>query len=48
MKKPAAIIMLILGILIALPGLAALAGGAVASAVGSIQGDGYLTSGTSP
>jgi len=47
MKKPAAIIMLILGILIALPGLAALAGGAVASAVGSIQGDGYLTSGTS-
>ncbi|MFF1879963.1 DUF4389 domain-containing protein [Pseudarthrobacter sp. NPDC058196] len=47
MKKPAAIIMLILGILLALPGLAALAGGAVASAVGSIQGDGYLTSGTS-
>ncbi|GGH92704.1 DUF4389 domain-containing protein [Arthrobacter liuii] len=47
MKKPAAIIMLILGILITLPGLAALAGGAVASAVGSIQGDGYLTSGTS-
>lgn len=47
MKKPAAIIILILGILIALPGLAALAGGAVASAVGSIQGDGYLTSGTS-
>ena len=47
MKKPAAIIMLILGILITLPGLAALAGGAVASAVGTIQGDGYLTSGTS-
>ena len=47
MKKPAAIIMLVLGILITLPGLAALAGGAVASAVGSIQGDGYLTSGTS-
>ena len=47
MKKPAAIIMLILGILITLPGLAALAGGAVASAVGSVQGDGYLTSGTS-
>lgn len=47
MKKPAAIIMLILGILITLPALAALAGGAVASAVGSIQGDGYLTSGTS-
>jgi hypothetical protein len=47
MKKPAAIIMLILGILLTLPGLAALAGGAVASAVGSIQGDGYLTSGTS-
>ncbi|WAJ34773.1 DUF4389 domain-containing protein [Arthrobacter sp. FX8] len=47
MKKPAAIIMLVLGILISLPGLAALAGGAVASAVGSIQGDGYLTSGTS-
>jgi hypothetical protein len=47
MKKPAAIAMLILGILITLPGLAALAGGVVASAVGSIQGDGYLTSGTS-
>ena len=47
MKKPAAVIMLILGILVTLPGLAALAGGAVASAVGSIQGDGYLTSGTS-
>lgn len=47
MKKPAAVIMLILGILLALPGLAALAGGALASAVGSIQGDGYLTSGTS-
>ena len=47
MKKPAAIIMLVFGILLALPGLAALAGGAVASAVGSIQGDGYLTSGTS-
>ncbi|MDT0168836.1 DUF4389 domain-containing protein [Pseudarthrobacter sp. BRE9] len=47
MKKPAAIIMLVLGILITLPGLAALAGGAVASAVGSIQGDGFLTSGTS-
>ncbi|MFP5312930.1 MAG: DUF4389 domain-containing protein, partial [Actinomycetes bacterium] len=47
MKKPAAIIMLILGILIALPGLGALAGGAAASAVGTLQGDGYLTSGTS-
>jgi hypothetical protein len=47
MKKPAAIIMLVLGILITIPGLAALAGGAVASAVGSIQGDGFLTSGTS-
>lgn len=47
MKKPAAIIMLVLGILITLPGLAALAGGAVASAVGSVQGDGFLTSGTS-
>ena len=47
MKKPAAIILLILGILITLPGLAALAGGAVASAVGTVQGDGYLTSGTS-
>ena len=47
MRKPAAVIMLILGILITLPGLAALAGGAVASAVGTIQGDGYLTSGTS-
>ncbi|QDG63336.1 DUF4389 domain-containing protein [Pseudarthrobacter sp. NIBRBAC000502771] len=47
MKKTAAIIMLILGILLTLPGLGALAGGAVASAVGTIQGDGYLTSGTS-
>lgn len=47
MKKTAAIIMLILGILLTLPGLAALAGGAVASAVGTIQGDGFLTSGTS-
>ncbi|MBX7444564.1 MULTISPECIES: DUF4389 domain-containing protein [unclassified Arthrobacter] len=46
MKKPAAIIMLILGILLAVPGLAALAGGAVASAVGAAQGDGYLTSST--
>ncbi|MHC6592551.1 DUF4389 domain-containing protein [Arthrobacter sp. C152] len=46
MKKPAAIIMLVLGILLAVPGLAALAGGAVASAVGAAQGDGYLTSST--
>ncbi|MGF9646359.1 DUF4389 domain-containing protein [Pseudarthrobacter oxydans] len=46
MKKTAAVIMLILGILISLLGLTVLAGGAVASVVGSAQGDGYLTSGT--
>jgi len=46
MKKTAAVILLILGILISLLGLTALAGGAVASVVGSAQGDGYLTSGT--
>lgn len=46
MKKTAAVIMLILGILISLLGLTALAGGAVASVVNSAQGDGYLTSGT--
>jgi Domain of unknown function (DUF4389) len=46
MKKTASVIMLILGILISLFGLAAVAGGAVASAVGSAQRDGYLNSGT--
>ncbi|WP_163164010.1 DUF4389 domain-containing protein [Arthrobacter sp. Alg241-R88] len=46
MKKTASVIMLILGILISLLGLTALAGGAVTSVVGSAQGDGYLTSGT--
>lgn len=46
MRKTAAIIMLILGILLSLVGLTALAGGAVAMAVGSAQGDGFLTSGT--
>ncbi|MEV7997899.1 DUF4389 domain-containing protein [Pseudarthrobacter oxydans] len=46
MKKTASVIMLILGILISMVGLATLAGGAVASVVGSAQGDGYLTSGT--
>ncbi len=46
MRKTAAIIMLILGILLCLVGLTALAGGAVAMAVGSAQGDGFLTSGT--
>jgi hypothetical protein len=46
MKKTAAVILLILGILISLLGLTALAGGAVASVVGSAQGDGYLTSAT--
>lgn len=46
MRKTAAIIMLILGILLSLVGLTALAGGAVAMAVGSAQGDGFLTSGS--
>jgi hypothetical protein len=38
--------MLIFGILLSLLGLAGLAGGAVAMALGSAQGDGYFTSGT--
>lgn len=38
--------MLILGILLSVTGLAALAGGTVALAVGSAQRDGYLTAGT--
>jgi hypothetical protein len=46
MKKTASVIMLILGILISLVGLGAVAGGAVAMAVGSVQGDGYLTAGS--
>ncbi|MET1087350.1 MAG: DUF4389 domain-containing protein [Arthrobacter sp.] len=46
MKKTASVIMLILGILISLVGLGAVAGGAVALAVGSAQGDGYLTAGS--
>lgn len=46
MKKTAAVIMLILGILTSIVGAVILAGGAVASVVGSAQGDGYLTSGT--
>ena len=46
MKKTASVILLILGILISMVGLATLAGGAAASVVGSAQGDGYLTSGT--
>jgi hypothetical protein len=46
MKKTASVIMLILGILISLLGLAIVAGGTVAAAVGTAQGDGYLTSGT--
>jgi hypothetical protein len=46
MKKTASVIVLILGILFSLLGLAALAGGVVTSAVGSAQGDGYLSSGT--
>ncbi len=37
--------MLILGILISILGFTALAGGAVASVVGTAQGDGYITSG---
>jgi hypothetical protein len=46
MKKTASVVMLILGILLSILGLAAVAGGAVASVVGSAQGDGYLNSGT--
>jgi hypothetical protein len=46
MKKTLALIMLILGILLSLTGLAAVAGGTVALAVGSAQRDGYLTAGT--
>lgn len=46
MKKTAAVIMLILGILFSLVGLTSLAGGAVAMALGSAQGDGYFTAGT--
>ncbi|WP_285250165.1 DUF4389 domain-containing protein [Pseudarthrobacter sp. fls2-241-R2A-168] len=46
MKKTVAVIMLILGILLSLAGLAAAAGGIVALAVGSAQRDGYLTAGT--
>ncbi|WP_183044455.1 DUF4389 domain-containing protein [Pseudarthrobacter phenanthrenivorans] len=46
MKKTASVIMLVLGILISLVGLATLAGGVAASVVGSAQGDGYITSGT--
>lgn len=46
MKKTAAVIMLILGILISIVGATILAGGAVASVVGSAQGDGYLTTRT--
>lgn len=46
MRKTAAVLLLILGILFSLLGLAALAGGAVAMALGSAQGDGYFTTGT--
>jgi hypothetical protein len=46
MKKTGSISMLVLGILLSILGLAAVAGGAVASVVGSAQGDGYLNSGT--
>jgi hypothetical protein len=46
MKKTAAVIMLILGILLSVTGLAAVVGGTVALAVGSAQPDGYLTAGT--
>ncbi|MFX1821480.1 DUF4389 domain-containing protein [Pseudarthrobacter sp. CC4] len=46
MKKTAAVIMLILGILISIVGATILAGGAVASVVGTAQGDGYLTTRT--
>ncbi|MBT2247762.1 DUF4389 domain-containing protein [Arthrobacter sp. BHU FT2] len=46
MRKTAAVIMLILGIVLSLAGLTALAGGAVAMAVGTAQGDGFFTTGT--
>jgi hypothetical protein len=46
MRKTTAVLLLILGILLSLPGLAALAGGAVALALGSARADGYFTAGT--
>ena len=46
MKKTAAVILLIVGILVSIVGATVLAAGVVASVVGSAQGDGYLTSGT--
>ncbi|ELT44951.1 DUF4389 domain-containing protein [Arthrobacter nitrophenolicus] len=46
MKKTPAVILLILGILASIAGATVLAAGVVASVVGSVQGDGYLTSGT--